>query len=269
MQTQYPQQGAVPSQHGMISAIANGYPSQAYLSLAPPQDKVHSAYAHLSHLPVFEIYSLKEFGIIWNTIQQSLNNMQDTQKMRKDLPPPPTTADALTAKLVTEYLSIMTDGGMTFMASQFNMTKLLTGGMNVLDAMDKFSMEQATKPSATIVYSRWASSPDMAGPPIIVDVLVWYRINKRDRMTGVQAKTNTASKIRVNAEKPFAVKDGKEWKKTWFRGREEMLEISIIGGDGAPIRLGKVLAIERDLVPALYSDFFGRWKQFRVPRHTS
>lgn len=269
MQTQYPQQGTMPLQHGMVHATPNGYRSQAYANPPPPQTEMPGPFAHLSHLPVFEIYSLKEFGILWNTMQQRLKNLQENQQARNDLPPPPTTADAMTAKLVSQYLSVLTDGGMTLVASQFNINKVLSGTLNMLDAMEKYSMEQATKPNATVVYSRWASPRETNGPPIIVDVLAWYSINKRSHMTGVQVKANTTSKIKINAEKPFTVKDGKEWKKTWFRGRQDFLDIDVIGGDGASLRLGKVMAVERDLLPDLVVDFYGRWKEYSVPRLTA
>ncbi|KAF2825818.1 hypothetical protein CC86DRAFT_370703 [Ophiobolus disseminans] len=232
---------------------------QQYAPTSPPlQPEPASPFAHILHLPVFQIFSLKEFGIIQNQIRENMKTKKLQQEVLASLPPPPTTADAVTAKLVMEYLSLMSDGGVTFVASRFNINNILAGTVNLLDKMD----QQSLQPCSTVVYTRFASS---SAQPVIVDVLVWYRIGKRSHMTGVQVRANTEAKIRINTEKAFSVKEGKEWKKTWFRGREGPLDVVVVEG-GAEVKLGKVLEIERDLVTAVVGDFYERWKLHKVPR---
>ncbi|KAH7346959.1 hypothetical protein BKA66DRAFT_602538 [Pyrenochaeta sp. MPI-SDFR-AT-0127] len=258
MQAQYPQYHTVPLQHDIGGTAPGGYQQQTYTSPPPPQADMNSPFVHLLQLSVFQIYSVKEFEILRDRIQENLKTKQLRQEVINNMPPQPTTADAITGKLVIEYLSILGDGGMTFAASRFSVDKLMSGTLGMIDAMDQQSM----KPCSTVVYSRWASPKEMHGPPIIVDILGWYKISDRSTMTGVQVKANTESKIRINSEKAFTVKEGKMWSKTWFRGRQDFLEVLV---EGVEVKLGKVLAIERNLTSPIYGDFLGRWKEFKVP----
>ncbi|KAH8724124.1 hypothetical protein GQ44DRAFT_709185 [Phaeosphaeriaceae sp. PMI808] len=123
MQAQYPQYQTIPTQHGMVGTTAGGIHGQP----PPPQVEMPGPFSHLLQFPVFQIYSLKEFKIIRQRIEENLKTKQLHQEVLNNMPPPPTTADAITAKVVMEYLSIMSDGGVTFVANRFSIDKFMSG----------------------------------------------------------------------------------------------------------------------------------------------
>ncbi|KAH7137933.1 hypothetical protein B0J11DRAFT_139 [Dendryphion nanum] len=257
MQAQHNQYGIMPLQQQNPAQ----YQGQIQTNPPPIQPQPTGPFSHIINIPVFQVYSLNEVHILYQRIQSNLALKQQRQDILDNMPPPPSTVDALSAKLFIEIISAMSDGGMTIIAKHTNIEKMMAGTLGVLDKMDQSSMKENT----WCTYMRWASPKEMPGPLIILDVIAWYRNEARDKLSGVQVKTNTGFKIKLNKES-FSIKEGKSFDKTWFRGRENTLAISVIIGDGTEVALGQVLAMERGLSSVVLSDFSNRWKEHVVPK---
>jgi hypothetical protein len=207
-------------------------------------------FAYLFEVPLFPLYSESEVEIIRKAIEQNTETKVLRQKIINDMPPPLSTTDALTARVVTEFIGAMGDGGTTLILKQFNPDKLMAAQMGILDAMEQKMM----KDNQIVNYSRWATSGDTPGPPVVVDILTWHSYSDHAKLRGIQVKANTDTKMKVFDKYDFKVKGGKEWGKSFFRGRYYTLSVSLIGNQGEEIKLGRVVGIERGLSPNVSVD---------------
>ncbi|KAF2422985.1 hypothetical protein EJ08DRAFT_462441 [Tothia fuscella] len=219
-------------------------------------------FAHVNDLPVFQIYSLNEVEILRKRIQSNLETKWQRQDIIDHMPPPPSSADALTAKVYFELISAMSDCGMSMALKQVNIDKTLANTLGGLDAMDQSFMKE----DMTVVYSRWATPSSMSGAPIVVDILAWQKGSNHSKLSGVQVKANTELKIGVNKESAFTVKEGKTWNKSWFRGRDNQLSVFVTTNGKDEVELGQVLGIERNLSTVVLRDLSTRWEAFVVPQ---
>lgn len=232
---------------------------QMYKSPTLVEADMNDPFAHLSNVPLWPIYSESEVEVIRKALETNAETKKLRQDIAKNMEPQP---DALTAKVVHGFISLMSDGGTTLVLKQFNPDKLMLGTTSMVDAMEQRMMQDNTY----LTYSRWATQRDFPGPPVIVDVLTWHSFSDHAKIRGVQVKANTAAKIKVFDQLDFSVKEGKEWKKTFFRGRYWTLSVSVTGDGGAELELGKVLSIERGVSPNISPDLSKRWTKWAVPK---
>lgn len=234
---------------------------EIYASQPPVHTQPVHPFAHLLDIPVFPVYSLSEVEVIRKALEQNAETKKERQEWANNLPPPPTTGDALTARIYFEYIAALSDGGTTLALRQFNINNIMTGALGVMDAMERKMM----KDNQFVTYSRWATKAGVRDPPVIVDVLTWHSFSDPTKLTGIQVKANADAKFKVFDKYEFSVKGEKEWGKTFFRGRYWTLNISMVS-DHTQVELGQVMSIERTLSPNTSTDFFQRWMKFQVPR---
>jgi hypothetical protein len=234
---------------------------EIYASQPPVQIQPVHPFAHLLDVPVFSIYSLSEVDVIRKALEQNAETKKLRQEWINNLPPPPTTGEALTAKIFYEYIGALSDGGTTLALRHLNINNVMSGTMGALDAMEMKMM----KDNQFVTYSRWATKAGVRDPPVIVDVLTWHSFSDPAKLRGIQVKANADAKFKVFDKHEFSVKGGKEWGKTFFRGRYWTLSISMIS-DHTQVELGQVVSIERTLSPNTSGDFIQRWMKFQVPR---
>lgn len=251
-----------PVAHGMMTA--NSQPAmqqEIYASQSQVQGGPVHPFAHLLDLPVFPIYSLSEVEIIRKALEQNADTKKERQEYIKNLPPPPTTGEALTARILYEYIGAMSDGGMTLAVRQLNINKLMAGALGTLDAMERKMMED----NETVTYSRWATPAGVRDPPVILDVLTWHSFSDHTKLRGIQVKSNADEKFKVFDKYEFSTKGEKPWGKSFFRGRYWTLSVSMVS-DRTEVKLGQVVSIQRNLSPNTSVDFHQRWLKFPMPR---
>ena len=250
MQAQYSHQYSMPPQQ------------QTYMSPLTTQAEMTNPFAHLFHIPLFPMYSESEIDIIRKALQQNAETKKLRQDVINNMAPPLTAGEALNAKIVYEFISMMSDGGTTLILKQFNPDKLMNNTLGLLDAMERKMMQD----NQIIVYSRWATPRDMPGPPVIVDILSHNSISDPSKTRGVQVKANTSAKFKVFKKYEFSAKEGKEWGKSFFRGRHYSMSISMVNKDGTEVELSRVVGIERGISPNLSVDLIKRWGKYSVPK---
>jgi hypothetical protein len=271
MQAQYTQPYSnTPPQQAMA---ANGYAvaqQQPYTN-APPQQHQHvpteaelnSPFKHLLQVPLFPFYSMSEVEVIRKALQTNAETNKLRQEIIANMQPDPSAADALTAKVVYEFIGAMSDGGTSLVLRQFNPDKLSAGAMGMLDAMERKMMED----NQVIVYSRWATYKDaVSGPPVILDIFTHHSFSDPTKMRGIEVKTNTDAKFKFFDKFDITVKVNKEWRKTWFRGRFHKLSVVMLKSDGTQVELGRVVEIQRSISPNVSVDMIKRWQKHRVPQ---
>ncbi|KAF2007651.1 hypothetical protein P154DRAFT_516481 [Amniculicola lignicola CBS 123094] len=262
MQSQYSQQYNMPLAQGGIATNPSIPPQPTYAGTPLVQSEPNEPFAHINNIPLFSIYSINEVALIRKAIEQNAETNELRQEFLKNIPPPLSAGDALTAKLVTQYIAAMSDGGTTLILSQFTLDKMAANALGALDAMERKMMVD----NQWLVYSRWATPSDFAGPRVIVDVLLHHSYSDRAKMRGIQFKTNTTAKFKIFGQWDISVKEGKEWNKTWFRGRYHKFDVSMLMKDGAEVKMGQVVSVERGVSPNLASDLITRWQKFTVPK---